>query len=371
MKNKTIRAIGTGVLTAIWGALILAHWFGPDQEISTSERRPLAGAPVLSAQALLDGSYMTKFDTFAQDQFPLRDSFRSLKALFHTYALGQTDNNGYAVLDGVITELSGAYDPQAVASGTDRFQYIYDHFLKDQAAGVYVSVIPDKAYFLEGYPTMDYEALFEKVRQDMPWATYLDITEKLSLEDYYRTDTHWRQENIQDVATLLVQGMNPEAFGPSGMTQQTLERPFYGVYYGQAAMPVGAEPMNVLTSGFLDSCKVTGMDAMGRPVDMKIYNEEDMQSNDLYDIFLSGTNQTLVTVENPNALSDRELVLFRDSFGCSIAPLMVQDYAKITLVDIRTLNYKMLPMLGVQFENADVLFLYSTLVLNNPDSFQT
>ena len=43
---------------------------------------------------------------------------------------------------------------------------------------------------------------------------------------------------------------------------------------------------------------------------------------------------------------------------------MAEAYAKITLVDIRYLKAEMLGSL-VDFENADVLFLYSTSVLNN------
>ena len=84
---------------------------------------------------------------------------------------------------------------------------------------------------------------------------------------------------------------------------------------------------------------------------------------DPYEMFLSGS-LSLITIENPNATTDKELVIFRDSFGSSIAPLLVEGYAKVTLVDIR---YVASDLVGrfVDFENQDVLFLYSTLVLNN------
>ena len=82
-----------------------------------------------------------------------------------------------------------------------------------------------------------------------------------------------------------------------------------------------------------------------------------------YDMFLSGELSKIV-IENSNAKTDKELVIFRDSYGRSILPLMVDDYAKITIIDIR---YQVPQILfaGVNFENADVLFLYSTLILNN------
>ncbi|MBR6635258.1 MAG: hypothetical protein IKL41_06515, partial [Clostridia bacterium] len=78
---------------------------------------------------------------------------------------------------------------------------------------------------------------------------------------------------------------------------------------------------------------------------------------------------SLITIDNPNAKTDKELVLFRDSFGSSIAPLLATGYSKVTVVDIR---YVQSAILGrfINFENADVLFLYSTLVLNNSETLK-
>ena len=87
-----------------------------------------------------------------------------------------------------------------------------------------------------------------------------------------------------------------------------------------------------------------------------------LDSKDLYDVYLSGA-RSLLTIENPNAATDRELIVFRDSFGSSMVPLLANDYAKVTLVDIRYLPADKLGEF-VEFGNQDVLFLYSTLVLN-------
>ena len=85
-------------------------------------------------------------------------------------------------------------------------------------------------------------------------------------------------------------------------------------------------------------------------------------------MYLSGT-RALLTFENPDASTDQELVVFRDSFGSSLVPLLVQDYAKVTLVDIR---YVASDFVGqfVDFHGQDVLFLYSTLVLNSSSTLK-
>ena len=56
-------------------------------------------------------------------------------------------------------------------------------------------------------------------------------------------------------------------------------------------------------------------------------------------------------------------MLFRDSFGSSIAPLLIENYRKITLIDLRYINSELLSEY-VEFNNQDVLFLYSGVVLN-------
>ena len=57
-------------------------------------------------------------------------------------------------------------------------------------------------------------------------------------------------------------------------------------------------------------------------------------------------------------------MIFRDSFGSSLAPLLIEGYEKITLVDIRYMHSNLLPNY-IEFTDQDVLFLYSTMVLNS------
>jgi hypothetical protein len=72
----------------------------------------------------------------------------------------------------------------------------------------------------------------------------------------------------------------------------------------------------------------------------------------------------VITIKNKENESGRRLVVFRDSFGSSIAPLWIEGYSEIVLVDLRYIPSDMLEEY-VDFTNADVLFLYSTMMLNN------
>ena len=160
-----------------------------------------------------------------------------------------------------------------------------------------------------------------------------------------------------DAAALLAQSLGPDI--RADFTPVKLERPFYGVYYGQAALPMEPDELWVLESDSLYACTTYNLENQKTA---QVYDKDKLSSRDLYDVFLSGPVSVL-TVENPAANTEKELIVFRDSFGSSMVPLLIPGYAKVTLVDIRYLPADKLGEF-VEFGNQDVLFLHSTLVLN-------
>lgn len=368
MDNKKIRALGALVLVTLWGCLTAFAWFGTKTEMSEAERRPLAQLPEISADSVLSGQFMTDFEDYSLDQFPLRDAFRQIKSLFHYYVLGQKDNNGIYIADGYAVRQEYPLDEASAEHAIERFNYLFERYLADSGSEVYMTIVPDKGYYLaeeSGQLALDYDAMFAAYREALPWATHVDITDCLAAEDYYRTDTHWRQEKLLTAAQRLCEAMGVTAPKAEDLAVTALERPFYGVYYGQAALPMEPETMYILESERLSGCTVYDWESGQYSA---VYNMDKLESRDLYDVFLSGS-RSLLTIENPNAGTDRELIVFRDSFGSSLVPLLVQDYARVTLVDIRYVSSQMLGQF-LTFEGQDVLMLYSTLVLNSSSSLK-
>jgi len=77
----------------------------------------------------------------------------------------------------------------------------------------------------------------------------------------------------------------------------------------------------------------------------------------------------MLTIDNPHGKADRELIVFRDSFGSSMVPLLIRDYSKVTLVDTRYISSDLLDQF-VDFHGQDVLFLYSSLILNSSSAIK-
>lgn len=358
IKNNTI----IGLVGGVFLLLCIMVWFTPDSERSVSERRELKQMPELTWESVLSGRFMSNFEDYSLDQFPFRDTFRSFKALT---AL-KSDNNDIYVADGVINSMDYPLNEDKLSYASNRFLNVYNMYLKDAGCRLFFSIIPDKNYFYaeeNGYLAIDYDKLVNQMTAENDYMTYLDIFPYLAGESYYRTDTHWRQECLDEVADILLAGMgNPVE---TEYEEVQAEGDFYGVYYGQAALPFEPDKINYLTNAVIEGFEVYDY---GNGKAIPVYDESQMGEDDPYELFLGGPS-SLVTIDNPACDTGRHLIVFRDSFGSSLSPLLAQGYSKTTLIDIRYIQPAMLKNF-VDFTDADVLFIYSTMVLNNSDTLK-
>lgn len=361
--NK-IKSIISVIVFAVFLVAISAVCLSkPADAFSDSERRELAQFPEISAEAVATGEFSKEFEAYTTDQFPERDLLRSMKAFLSRYVFRKAENNGLFFADGHLSKIDSAENEEMMNHAAERFGYIYDTYLGE--SNVYFSIVPDKNKYLaqkNGYPSLDYDGFAERMRVKVDFMKYIDISHLLSISDYYRTDTHWRQEAIVDVEKCLASAMGKDVIGENYKENST-DIPFYGVYSGQYAMKVFPDELKYLTNGTIDNAKVTYYDT-GMPKAGKMYNMEKAQGKDPYEMFLSGT-MPLVTLERADSTGKNHLILFRDSFGSAIAPLFLEAYDKVTVVDTRYVQSEFLKSFGIEFAGADVLFLYSTSLLNN------
>ena len=332
--------------------------FLPKAAVSESERRSLAKLPAFSAEALLDGSYFNGLTTYVTDHFVLREEFRAVNGAVRTGIMRQPDVGGVLEADGgYLFQPAWPMDEKSIVSNAKKLRAIADKHFAD--VPVYFSVIPDKSDFSEkDMPRLDTERVVYLTKDSLA-GKYIDITGTLELTDYYRTDTHWRQEMLEDTANALVTGMGGEPL-KNDFEWKTLEGTFRGVLWGRYARPLKEE--DVLCYGVNETTENAVVNYVERPELNTVYTPG-VNPMDPYDTFLSGAS-SIIEITNPGAETDKHLVLFRDSFGSSIAPWLLTRYEKITMIDIR---YVSSTIMGdyAELDTADeALFLYSAAILN-------
>lgn len=371
-KIKSITVAATFVLfIALFSVTCVLRYFSP-AESSDAERRPLAQFPEeITWAGIVDKTVIDGFEDYSVDQFPFREFFRGIKAKFALGVLGLKENNGLTVEDGYIAKIEQNFSEHNVSNSLDKLNVYYEKFVKDNGGNHYLTLIPDKNFYLGrdyGYPAPDYDWLRDKVTEKFSEMNYIDITDMLSLEDYYKTDTHWSQDKILDARDKLAAAMGISDKLSKEYTHNTLEG-FKGVYYGQSALNPTPDKLVYLTSDILDGCTVFNYNTQKNG---PIYALDLFEGKDGYDLFLSGT-QPLLRIDNPAGEEGKKLVVFRDSYGSSLTPLLTEAYSTVYIVDIRYINSNMLTMYKsmkmIDFTGADVLFAYSSLILGT-NSFQ-
>ena len=354
MKNKILTIM---FCIFIFGFMII-NIITENKELSYSERRYLATLPEITIENIFNGSITNSLETYLTDHFVLRDTFRSIKTIFNLNIFNKKDTNNLYYVNEHMFKIEYPLRDTKVENFSKKINQIYEKYLMNN--NVYLSIIPDKNYYSNNeYLKLDYDKLINSVKGDINEnIKYIDITKSLTLNDYYRTDIHWKQENLSNVINTLSENMN---FKTMNDFKENVYDNFYGTYYGQLGLKVKPDKLIYLTNDIIDNTTIKDLDSKTTTV----YEIESLGKMDSYDVFLSGPT-SLVEMTSNNTQSEKELIIFRDSFTSSLAPLMLDGYKKITLIDIRYMSSSLLENY-VTFNNQDVLFLYNTTIINNSD----
>lgn len=328
-----------------------------DKDISITERRKLQTFPEFT----LNSEYINKLDKYLLDHFPLRDNFRSIKANFNYNVLNKLDNNNIYLQENYIFKSIYPTNKESISNFIDKINNTKKNLTEKN--NTYIMIIPDKNYYHNSkeFLHIDYDYIYKEISNLN--ITQIDIRNIMSLEDYYETDTHWRQENLEKVVIQMDKIMN---FNYQKQDyQQNIYNEFYGVYYGESAINRNPETLIYLTNENINKLKVNYLENKELKT---IYNINKLNSLDSYEVYLDGAS-SLIEINNSNSTTNKELIIFRDSFASSITPLLTNYYKKITLIDNRYINSKNYLNL-IDFTNQDILFIYSTLIINNSSSLK-
>lgn len=339
-----------------------------DELISVSERRKLASFPNL--YTVFDGDYTGKFESYATDQFIERDLFREIKETIEFNFFFKKDNNDLFIKDGKIYKNIGKLNENEIKKAAGKFNAVYDKYLnKDNESinNVYYSIVPDKGYYLEdNIFKLDVGKIEEILKENLYYNfKYIDIKNELNKDDYYNTDIHWKQENLGKVAEKINYEMERETLLSN---YQILSKgKFKGGYSGQLATSDELfDYLNYISLEEIENAETYNYETGKTSL---VYDSAKWEkSNDKYDLYLSGATP-IIEIRNKEykdlgTEKNKNLIIFRDSFASSLAPLLISNYEKITLVDLR---YIATDLVGnfISFDESDVLFLYSDSVLNS------
>ena len=364
-KTSLREIIACVIFIGFIGTFMVLNFVIPEPSVLVSERRVPAGFPDFTVNAVMTGEFMSGFDDYAADRFVFRDTFRMIHAFQILDIYLQTDKSGLYRCNAVGLGEFRRVNDTSFRQTAERIQRAAA-LVSESNVNVYYSIIPDKSVYADRYyPGFDM-AVAEPILFDVLGSySYIRVMESLSADIFYKTDLHWDQSKISSVTGHLLSSMGANS-SLSSFPTVTVGN-WNGVYAGQLALPVTPD---VMTYVDVQGLKVMYLNDRTLEFDEgPVYDLDRFTGVDPYDVFLRGP-QPLIIIENPS-VPERELFLFRDSFGSSLAPLLMEAYSKITVIDLRYINLQVLGNFIEFTPGSDALFIFSSQIFNNPSIVQS
>lgn len=350
----------SALFCAFLAVFLMAGAVSPDQSFSQLENRTLQQLPTPTVETVLNGKFMSDFETYTTDQFPGRDAWVDLKARTEK-AMGKQENNSvyFCKEDTLITRFDTP-DAQNVANN---LSYV-DQFAQKAGVPVYFSLIPGAAEIWsdrlpEGAPNASQKAVIDQAASTLKNALVYDtysVMDAHSDEDiYYRTDHHWTSTGAYYAYKLLCDTLGLTPFNPSAHTVLTADG-FYGTHYSKARTP-DAEPDTITYYDLPNELTIYSVSGPGQPADGEttgLYDTAKLDVYDKYAMFLHGNNG-LSRIKGDGT---GRILVIKDSYANCFAPYLTANYADIDVVDFRNYNYG-LDKLIADNDYDQLLVLYS------------
>lgn len=336
----------------------------PDTGFSEKENRVLASRPALKLDQLVSGGYEKQFETYENDQFPLRDMWITLKATTDRL-MGKVEENGvYLGKNGYLMEGFNA-PPQTQYDATVNAMTAFAQ--KHSDLKQYALIAPNSVNILKSKlpaftPADDQNPWIDNLKDSLTSAgvAFIDIRDTFTdhkTEDlYYHTDHHWTTLGAYyaylQAATVMGIDTSSDSYDKAPVSQT-----FKGTLSAKSGFRSGeTDELDV----FLPNGDNTLSSVVNYVDEQKksasFYDTSKLNTRDKYALFFGG-NHAQIKISTPTE-SNNTLLVLKDSYANSFIPFLAQHYRKIIMIDPRY-YYGDLEQL-LQVENVqEVLYLYN------------
>ncbi|MCR5610358.1 MAG: hypothetical protein K6F68_00790 [Clostridiales bacterium] len=322
-------------------------------ELDPLEFRALANDPFRDKSAstlmteLVRGDMSKNVDKFLEDHYPARSFFIALNSYYLRFTGRNADQ---AVVMGRNGRLfDKPLDPTSVY--IEKNVSKINAFSGDNGLKTVIAVVPSAAETAkEDLPAVHLNyfdgdivaAVREKTDAYVPDIAGM-FNKRAGEYLMYRTDHHWTMAGAYEVYTDIMEHFGEEPVNRDGFKVESYE--FYGSYYRKAGLWLTKpDALEVWTSPELD--RLTTKIGWGERTATYsgVYDRGQLKDGnvDKYAAYL-WSNNAITVIENPEG-NGKTVMLVKDSFGNSIAPLLALTYSRVVMIDTRYYNSPDLPL---------------------------
>lgn len=358
MKQKPLDIVTVALFSLVLLAVPLYWLLCPRKTFSDAERRYLSEPPRLSAQRLKDWNFDDAVETYLADQLPGRNALVGLDAYTVLLSGRQVSREIWMDREGFLVEEPVKAAPDQIEKRLNRMAALGEK----TGLPVYVLAVPSTGYVRRGTLPKALAALYPDAGllqqiADAPGIVPVPLAETFLKEGqgwYYRTDHHWTGAGAYAAYRLFMEVAGHEALAYDAFFHHTVPG-YVGSTRSRSALWL-TRPDTLTVDEPMDArVTVTFSD------DEKVYDNlfffDHLKEYDWYPLFLDG-NHPVTVVENGSAPDGPTLLMVKDSFGNTLAPLLVPTYGRVVLVDPRYYRGSVADLCS-RYGADEILFCYS------------
>ncbi|MGC2872734.1 DHHW family protein [Ihubacter sp. mB4P-1] len=377
MNKKSTNSILGLCFIAILAGVFICNLFTSDKTFSEEENRVLQEKPQLTLHSYIEGRYEKKLESYVNDQFLARNAFIKVKTASDV-TCGKLESNGvYRCKDNYLME--------SIAEPTE-------HWMKNTVASLnqfkrqhkklnmYFLLAPNAANILEERLPATVKMADQNQYMDQFYKEVKDcgiqpidirkILRKHNDEEsqlYYRTDHHWTTDGAFLAYKKVVSAMKLK--DNVEYKRYVVKNDFRGTLASKSGFTNGKnDPLTIyMPNKDKDYRNSVIYYADTKTKTTEFYQLENLDTKDAYTVF-GGSNHPLYTIKTPT-VSDRRLLLVKDSYANSMIPFLAQNFREIIVVDPRYFYDDIDDIMKAEGVT-DVMFLYNANTFFNDNSLE-
>lgn len=346
---------------------LAGYIFLPEHDFSQMENRYLANRPQISTSGLLNGTYMSDFETYTKEQLPLRDELVRLKALCEM-ALAKCENND------IVRGKNGFLFEKTLTTSSQLNKNIsaIKEFIKNSDRDVFVAIAPTSDCIYNecvpyGMPVLNEELLQERLCSELGVYEnsrvinlYDELEQHKDEQLYYRTDHHWTTKGAYYAYKTLGAQMGYDVVGYGDYGINSVDD-FYGTYYAKYK-GTGIEP-DMIEYPCVEVDEYVYEDT----VYDSLYDYDKLDEYDKYAFFMRG-NPSCATIKSAQVHNGKSIVVIKNSYANCLLPYLSCSYEYITIIDLRYYGGSVSEVINESIDAA-VLLLYDWSFMNSDNHF--
>lgn len=358
----------------------------PDKKISEIENKILTPLPKLNSKTITDKSFMTNFDKYSADQFPLRSDFLKLKN-YYNYIVGNRKfrdiyiGENDRLMEKFIFEKNIV--DKNISQATKFSKYLYNNYgIKSTLMVIPTSIafyddelpswaMTDNQKIVLNYiksqidilPSINYTSTKE-VSPILNFYSPYDILNKYKdMPIYFNTDHHWTQLGAR-IAYEDMYGNASAIELLSDSNYKEVSKDFYGTYYSKALLPQIKGDKIYAYENFNNFKISIDFDKEFNT----LYDKDKLKGKNKYQYFLHGDPAFALIEGNTN--SSNEILIFKDSYAHNFIPFLTSSYKKIHVIDPRYYNIDVEDYLSKNKGISRVLFISNIQTFSSTDIYK-